>query len=52
MPWKLYCDSRKRVKGSRGDSDTDFAIKLPYPITVSGKCYIDVVLIALSLIHI
>ena len=48
MPWKLYIDSRKRVKGSRGDSDTDFAYKLPVPITVSGKAYIDVVLIANS----
>ena len=45
MPWKLYIDSRRRVKGSRGDSDTDFAIQLPYPITVSGKAFIDVVLI-------
>lgn len=45
MPWKLYIDSRKRVKGSRGDTDTDFTISLPYPISVSGKAYIDVVLI-------
>ncbi len=45
MPWKLYLDSRKRVKGARGDSDTDFAISLPFPITVSGKAYIDVCLI-------
>ena len=45
MPWKLYIDSRRRVKGSRGDSDTDFAIQLPYPLTVSGKAFIDVVLI-------
>ena len=45
MPWKLYIDSRRRVKGSRGDSDTDFAVQLPYPITVSGKAFIDVVLI-------
>ena len=44
MPWKLYIDSRKRVKGARGNSDSDFAIQLPYPITVSGKCYADVVL--------
>ena len=46
MPWKLYIDSRKRVKGARGDSDSSFAIQLPYPITVSGKCYIDVVLLS------
>jgi len=32
------------VKGARGDTDSDFAVQLPYPITVSGKCYIDVVL--------
>ena len=32
------------MKGARGDSDSDFAVQLPYPITVSGKCYIDVVL--------
>ncbi len=45
MPWKLYIDSRKRVKGSRGDTDSSFAIALPYPITASGKCFIDVCLI-------
>ena len=44
MPWKLYIDSRKRAKGARGDTDSDFAVQLPHPITVSGKCYIDVVL--------
>ena len=42
MPWKLYIDSRKRVSGARGDSHSDFAIALPYPITVQGKAYIDV----------
>ena len=45
MPWKLYVDSRKRVPGARGDSDSDFAIALPYPIEVSGKAYVDVVLL-------
>lgn len=45
MPWKLYVDSRKRVKGARGGTDSDFAIALPYPIAVKGKCYIDVVLL-------
>ena len=44
MPWKLYIDSRKRVPGARGDSDTDFAVQLARPITVSGKAYLDVVL--------
>ena len=44
MPWKLYLDSRKRVPGARGDSDTDFAVQLASPITVSGKAYLDVVL--------
>ena len=44
MTWKLYIDSRKRVKGARGDSDSDFAIQLPYPITVSGRAHVDVVL--------
>ena len=46
MPWKLYCDSRKRVQGARGSSDSDFAIALPYPIAVRGKCYLDVVLLS------
>ena len=46
MPWKLYVDSRKRVKGARGDTDSDFAVALPYPVAVSGKCYIDVVLLS------
>jgi len=48
MPWKLYVDSRKRVAGARGDSDSDFAIALPYPITVSGKAYVDVCLLTNS----
>ena len=48
MPWKLYIDSRKRVAGARGDSDSDFAVALPYPITVSGKAYVDVCLLANS----
>ena len=42
MTWKLYIDSRKRVRGS----DSDFAIQLPYPIQVSGKAYVDVVLLS------
>ena len=46
MPWELYVDSRKRVKGARGDTDSDFAVALPYPVAVSGKCYIDVVLLS------
>ncbi len=48
MPWKLYLDSRKRVAGARGDSDSDFAVALPYPITVSGKAYVDVCLLTNS----
>lgn len=48
MPWKLYVDSRKRVAGARGDSDSDFAIQLPYPIEVSGKAYVDVCLLSNS----
>ena len=44
MPWKLYIDSRKRVPGANGDTDTAFAVQLPRPITVSGKAYLDVVL--------
>jgi len=44
MPWKLYIDSRKRVAGASGDTDTAFTVQLPRPITVSGKAYIDVVL--------
>ena len=46
MPWKLYIDSRRRVKGARGSTDSDFAISLPRPIIVKGKCYIDVVLLS------
>ena len=46
MPWKLYVDSRRRVKGARGSSDADFAIALPRPIAVQGKAYIDVVLLS------
>ena len=46
MPWKLYVDSRKRVVGARGDSDSDFAISLPYPVEVRGKAYIDAVLLS------
>ncbi len=45
MPWKLFIDSRRRVRGARGDTDTSFAVALPYPITASGKCFIDVCLI-------
>ena len=30
---------------ARGNTDSDFAIQLPYPITVSGKCYLDCVLL-------
>ena len=44
MPWKLYIDSRKRVAGASSNSDTDFVVQLPYPITVSGKAFLDVVL--------
>ncbi len=45
MPWKLYVDSRKRIPFARGDTDSDFAIQLPYPISVTGKCFVDVVLL-------
>ena len=44
MPWKLYIDSRRRVAGAGGDSDTDFVVQFPYPIVVSGKAFLDVVL--------
>jgi hypothetical protein len=47
MPWKLYIDSRKRVPKA-GSTDSDFAIQLPYPITVSGKAYVDVVILTNS----
>ena len=47
MPWKLYIDSRRRVPKA-GSSDSDFAIQLPYPITVSGKAYVDVVILTNS----
>ena len=45
MPWKLYIDSRKRVKGARGDTDSSFSVASPYPISVSGKAYVDVCLL-------
>jgi hypothetical protein len=45
MPWKLYIDSRKRIPYARGDTDSDFAIQLPYPISVTGKCFVDVILL-------
>jgi hypothetical protein len=45
MPWKLYLDSRKRQPGG---SDTNFAIQFPYPVVVSGKAFVDVVLMANS----
>ena len=32
------------MKGARRDSDTDFSIQLPYPITISSKAYIDCML--------
>ena len=48
MPWKLYVDSRKRQPGTRGDSVTDFAVALPYPISVKGKAVIDMVLLSNS----
>jgi hypothetical protein len=41
MPWKIYLDSKKRQPGG---TDTDFAIQLPYPINVSGKAFLDVIL--------
>ncbi len=48
MPWKLYVDSRKRIAGARGDTDSDFAIRLPYPITVRDRFYCDVCLFSNS----
>ena len=33
------------MPGARGDTDSDFAIQLPYPIEVSGKAYVDVFLL-------
>jgi hypothetical protein len=44
MTWKLYIDSRKKIPNARKNSHSDFAIQLPYPINVSGKAFIDVVL--------
>ena len=44
MPWKLYINSKQRVPGANGDTDTAFAVQLPYPITVSGKAFLDVVM--------
>ena len=41
----MYLDSRKRTPGG---TDTNFAIQLPYPINVSGKAFVDVVLTANS----
>ena len=43
MPWYIYLDSRKRQAGG---TDTDFAVQFPYPVVVSGKAFVDVVLLA------
>jgi hypothetical protein len=48
MPWKLFVDSRKRIQGARSDTDSDFAIRLPRPITVRGHFYCDVCLFSNS----
>jgi hypothetical protein len=48
MPWKLYVDSRKRIAGARGDTDSDFSIRLPYPITIRDRFYCDVCLFSNS----
>jgi len=42
MTWKIYLDSRKRQPGG---TDTNFAVQFPYPISVSGKAFVDVVLL-------
>jgi hypothetical protein len=48
MPWKLYVDSRKRITGARSDSDSDFSIRLPHPITIRDRFYCDVCLFSNS----
>ncbi len=48
MPWKIYIDSRRRVSGARGDTDSSFAVQLPYPIVASGRVFCDVVMLTNS----
>ncbi len=48
MSWKLFVDSRKRIQGARSDTDSDFAIRLPRPITVRERFYCDVCLFSNS----
>ena len=44
MPFKLYVDSRFR-EDVPGATDCDFKVQLPHPIQVSGKAFVDVVLV-------
>ena len=44
MPFKLYVDSRFR-QDIGSNSDTQFSIELPHPVNVSGKCFVDTILV-------
>jgi hypothetical protein len=45
MPFKIYIDSRRRVAGGRGDTDSSFAVQLPYPFVASGRVFCDEVML-------
>ena len=44
MPFKVFVDSRFR-EDVPGATDCDFKVQLPHPIQVSGKAFVDVVLV-------
>ncbi len=48
MPFKIYIDSRRRVPGGRGDTDSSFAIQLPYPFVAKGRVVCDEVMLTNS----
>ena len=45
MPFKLYVDSRFRQDTGGSQSDAEFSIELPHPLKISGRAFVDVVLV-------
>ena len=45
MPFKLYVDSRFRQDTGGSESDAEFSIELPHPLKISGRAFVDVVLV-------
>ena len=45
MPFKLYVDSRFRQDTGGSNSDSEFTVELPHPISARGKAFLDTVLI-------